>query len=330
MNGRGKLAQWPVRCIGVDDWPEVRRLFGDVFGHEFAPAFQHWKYGDGRGVGMGVWDADGLLVGHYGGGIRPVAAGAQQVVAVQMQDVMVAPSARDVLARMGPFGRMTRAAMHDWFAPGQSGVWGFGFPSARHLQLGQRLGLYHALDVVQAWSWPVVHGGGGSALEVQALDWWDAGQLRRVSDLARDVAPSALGWLAGVRGVDWWRHRYANHPEHQHGCWWIRRRGTESVALVVVRMVSPTDWEILDWLAMPDPLLDWQSALLALAQEQGVEALSVWCTPVVAASWPEGWRQLGVCTPACELAVTHDVIFGQPVSNWKGRVWMTGGDTDFR
>jgi hypothetical protein len=135
-----KPGQWPVLDLTEADWPDIRQLFAEVFGTTLTPAMQAWKYGGGRGVGMGVRDGTGTLVAHYGGGYRPLAANGVVCTAIQMQDVMVSPTARDVLARFGPFGRLTRAFIQNRAGPQQGVPFGFGFPSATAPEAGQPVG----------------------------------------------------------------------------------------------------------------------------------------------------------------------------------------------
>ena len=51
----------------------VRTAAASIFGHEMSPEHWQWKYGDGRGEAIGVWE-DGALIAHYGGVARRIVA----------------------------------------------------------------------------------------------------------------------------------------------------------------------------------------------------------------------------------------------------------------
>ena len=330
-----KPGQWPVLDLSEADWPDIRQLFAEVFGTTLTSAMQAWKYGGGRGVGMGVRDGTGTLVAHYGGGYRPLAANGVVCTAIQMQDVMVSPTARDVLARFGPFGRLTRAFIQN-HAGSQHGVpFGFGFPSGRHLKLGNRLGMYRALEPVWAFRWDTAYPVQALAAEarLQPLDWGSAADLAALEALALGHATLQTDMLMPVRNAAWWRHRYANHPHHVHAVCWVYMPGsTDPAAAVVVRQFGQEqDWELLDWMvATPAAHGLLLSALLRWAALEGVPGVALWASQATVASWPDAAMAAAHKSRACEMAVTHDVVLSHPVAHWAGRVWVTGGDTDFR
>lgn len=338
-----KPGQWPVLDLTEADWPDIRQLFAEVFGGTLTPEMQVWKYGGGRGVGMGVRDAAGTLVAHYGGGYRPLAANGAVCTAIQMQDVMVSPTARDVLARFGPFGRLTRAFIQTQVGVQRGVSFGFGFPSARHLKLGHRLNMYHALEPVWAFRWDA--GDPAQALaadltadpvastRLQPLDWGSAADLAALDALACGHAALQTGMLMPVRDAAWWRHRYANHPHHTYAVHWLYAPDSpDPVAAAVVRQFDPgQDWELMDWMAAaPAAHGVLLPALLRWVQLAGVPGLTLWASQATVAQWPDAALATAHKSHACEMAVTHDVVLSQPVVHWAGRVWVTGGDTDFR
>ncbi len=344
-------AQWPVLDLDQADWPEIRALFAQVFGGDMSPALQAWKYADGRGVSNGVRDGGGALVAHYGGGFRPVVAGGQACTAVQMQDVMVAPVARDVLARFGPFGRMSRAFIERHVGPNQAAQFGFGFPSGRHMRLGQHLRLYWPLERMWQWRWGASCAFGetpGPAWQVQPLDWASQSELGELDALCAEVRAGMPDVLMAVRDAAWWRHRFANHPGHRYTTVWLSRPGQLRAAVAVLRQGDmgaelpqppapgapvqpvPGQWELMDWLALPGAEQGLLPTVHGWAMAQGASALTLWATQRAVAGWSQAVQTAGGRELACEVAVTHAQVLGQPVDHWRGRAWMTGGDTDFR
>lgn len=343
-----KPGQWPVLALGEADWPEVRALFALVFGATLSPAMQAWKYADGRGASMGVRDGEGALVAHYGGGFRPMAAAEQRCTAVQMQDVMVAPVARDVLARFGPFGRMSRAFIARHMGPHMAAQFGFGFPSGRHMRLGQHLRLYWPLDSVWQWHWAasldLAGAAAGEAWQVQPLDWGSQADGLALDAMAAQVRLAMPDVLMPVRDAAWWRHRFANHPEHRYATVWLSRPGHGRAAVAVLRRGSlgaaapevtlavPVGgaWELMDWLALPEAEAHLLPALHGWAVAHGADAVQLWASARAVQAWPGAVLEAGAQELACTMAVTHAHVLGHPVDHWRGRVWVTGGDTDFR
>jgi hypothetical protein len=330
-----KPGQWPVLDLTESDWADVRTLFSQVFGTELTPGLQAWKYGAGRGVCMGVRDGTGTLVAHYGGGYRPLSTNGQVCTAIQMQDVMVSPSARDVLARFGPFGRLTRAFIETRVGEQLGVPFGFGFPSGRHLKLGNRLGMYQALEPVWAWRWQVADVPEPPAGEVglQVFDWGSATELEMLGTLAQRHAALHADCLMPVRDVAWWRHRYANHPQHVYAVRWLVQPGAaEPLAAVVLRQFGPgQDWELMDWMvATPKAGAVLLPALRPWLAHADVPGVQLWASQATVADWPVAVLAAASRTQACNMAVTHAMVLARPSTQWAGQVWVTGGDTDFR
>src|SRR5688572_19651751 len=119
---------WPLIDVGVAEADRVCTLFSEVFGTPMSRALWHWKYGGGRGTGVGIVHPDGHLVAHYGVALREMHWAGGWVTAVHAGDVMVAPRVRHVFSRHGPFGRLTEAIIHKCFGPQGFAAFGFGFP----------------------------------------------------------------------------------------------------------------------------------------------------------------------------------------------------------
>jgi hypothetical protein len=165
------------------------------------------------------------------------------------------------------------------------------------------------------------------------LDWGSPADLAALEALAQRHATLQTDMLMPVRNAAWWRHRYANHPHHVHAVCWVYMPGsTDPAAAVVVRQFGQEqDWELLDWMvATPAAHGLLLSALLRWAALEGVPGVALWASQATVASWPDAAMAAAHKSRACEMAVTHDVVLSHPVAHWAGRVWVTGGDTDFR
>ena len=334
--GAGK---WPVLDLTPADAPDVCELFERVFGQPMSLAFHAWKYADGRGHATAMRDDAGRLVAHYGGTLRVMQWGAHRFTGAQVGDVMVAAEVRDVFARFGPFGRVARQFIQQYLGPERPYPIGFGFPSARHVLLGRRLGLYWPVTQVWSWSWsragwaalgvPVSLGSGWREMSMDAaadracVDAW-------ADEMAQDFA--ALNMLWPVRTGDWWRHRYTNHPHNRYRVLTMASSDADDAlgAWVVKVPEGGGAWELMDWVgpvAFSAQVLGHAAAVAA--RDPSCTGLEMWCTEAVAACLPPDWTAAAHQAVACEVVVNGDHVLGQPVGPLKQSFWLTGGDTDF-
>lgn len=338
----GKPSEWPISVLDEQTLPDVQALFKVAFGGELDAGVYNWKYAAGRGVSMGMHvlrpEGRGELVAHYGGVWVPVQVGDGPACALhtafQGTDAMVSPSVRDVFARFGPFGRLTQAFINGQVVPNGPAWYGFGFPNRRHLLLGERLGLYRTFESVHEFVWHLESAADAlhvlpKGVEVLELDWADPLHLAAMKDLAAAHARVQSGNWRMVRSMESWRHRFANYPVARYKVWLVRQRGQMLLALAT-RQLDATRLELMDWmLAEPGQLGLLPGALAAVGSQSGVQWVQGWGTDVALAGWferlPGATRHEG-----CVMVVNNEVIAGRSRLEWSGRVWVTGGDTDFR
>lgn len=331
---------WYAVPLGEAQVDEIRGLFAQVFGHPMSEALWRWKYDAGRGRATGTRGADGTLLAHYGGTARTLVCEGQPLHAVQMGDVMVKVHARGILSRQGPFATATQAFLQDHVGSPGGFALGFGFPSARHTRLGEKLGLYAPLgDVLELrWSLPPCPASFWKRPWVCApVDWSAAHTDARLDALWQALLGTAQGFVVPQRDARWWRHRFANHPEGPYRCWWVRGRFSRRVlGAVVLRPGRNTenDWELLDWLGAAQDTPVVLAAARELARQAGAGALTAWLSqPLVHhlqafAPPPDG--ALATEQPACPYCVTERAAPGLPAAARSQPWWLTGGDTDFR
>jgi len=338
MEAAGK---WPVVDLQTQDATDVRDLFQRVFGHVMSEPFYHWKYGDGRGMAMGMRDSTGTLVTHYGGTLRQMKWGPHQFTGVQVGDVMVAPEVRDVFARFGPFGRTARQFIDKYLGEGRSNPIGFGFPNARHVTLGRRLKLYWLATSVHALKWvhaptdvdAVEEQAASGDWRTEALDLAQEAHRKMVDILAQDMQTGVCAnMLWPTRGGDGWRHRYTNHPHFRYDVLGVFAHGSKAPVgvLVLKRGCGADPWELMDWVGTAAflpvvPALTW-----GVVKAQGGQALELWCSHAVLGTLNAAWRAVALKSLACEVVVNHSTLLGLPIDGLAEQFWLTGGDTDFR
>lgn len=226
-----------VAEIGVAHAGEVRALFAGVFGKPMSEEFWRWKYRDGNDHALGVWDGD-TLVAHYGGLGADIVIDGKPARAVQIVDVMVLQTVRHGVRKHSPFFLATSNFLERYIGYAQPYLLGYGFPSDRHLQLAQHLGLYAP---VGGMSELTMHGGkrlpadlllqrrtltnDNFALHAEAIDaLWQ----RKQASL-----PAAILVRKDAARI---RYRYLQHPEHCYRLlWWSHRLTGKPLALAVVK-----------------------------------------------------------------------------------------------
>lgn len=343
-NNESSPGQWPVLHLSEPEAGEVVALFHEVFKTPMSMSMWHWKYGGGRGVATGMRDSCGHLVAHYGGTLR-VAQWCKEVFTVmQIGDVMVAPSARDVFARMGPFGKVSSVFIQHYLNNQSPRLMGFGFPNSRHARLGQRLNLYWPMCNVYELQWsdltPLVDA-------LKASSWCNDWCLREF-DAQDDVSCHGLDELAKRaallhgqmnhlwlrRDLNWWRHRYVNHPEIKYRIWlWYESQSSMCpVGAFVLKISSPGSVEVMDWILLESIQHEQVIPLIAgvLRGIGGDWVLKLWCSEVVKAALGSFVQDHAISQLACQSAVTVPSLWGHPVADFSDRFWLTGGDTDFR
>ena len=330
--------QWHAVDLGIEEMPEIRALFTQVFGHSMSDALWRWKYDAGRGIATGTRDEQGRLLAHYGGTARALQVNGVAVSAVQLGDVMVAAQARGILSRRGPFATAATAFLQHHIGSPGAYVLGFGFPNQRHTRLGEKLGLYNALGNVQELSWTCEKTRTSLFFGVDChstpLDWSDARTDNLLNGLWRALSQDARGFVIPRRDAPWWRHRFANHPEGPYRCWWVHGRWSRRLLGAIALKPGGqrgANWEILDLLG---PTKHWHAMLCAarlLAQQGAADRLTGWFSDAVAdIVRSQDVGSIAASQVACPHCVTRqrssewaDVVTAQP---W----WLTGGDTDFR
>ncbi len=194
----------------------MRSLFRDVFGQDMSEALWQWKYGRGSGCAMLVFDG-ARLVAHYGGMGRQVLWQGKETAAVQITDVMVAPSERHAVRSGSPFYLAFTGFAQHYLGHGRRFPLPYGFPNRRVMKLAELLGFYAPVGEVLELSWPAVR-------------HWSRHLYRRTAITAEHAARHALAldaaWqqlrqglarhIVGMKTPDWLQWRYLQHPARRY------------------------------------------------------------------------------------------------------------------
>jgi len=320
---------WKVGRLLPHRSPEMLALFSEVFGHEMSAAHWQWKYGDGRGMGIGVWrSADGKMVAHYGGTSRNIWYFGQPARAFQACDLMVSASERGSFTRKGPAFLATATFLEHELGYGAPHLLGCGFPTERAYRLPERLGLYvGSVGTIKELVWP--------AEKSKISLFWTLREIsletQKEQDLAdacwKRMAADLANRIVGVRDAAYLKQRYLGHPDKTYRIFAVHHRfGFEPAGLFVVRVESAERCELLDTIGMIAniPLLV-RNAQQA-AKDAGCHELFLWAVDNIVSDF-------GPCPTIKDLPVIvpgNNWTSAPPNESVAGKWWLTSGDTDFR
>lgn len=318
-----------VRDLAAEDRAAVLALHADVFGGAASPAWYDWKYVQGGGQAVGVWQGH-RLIAHCGGTPRAYRVHHRPVSTLQIGDVMVASQWRGVLTRHGPFFHVSQALYASRLGAEKRFGIGFGFPNERHLRLAVKSGL--------SWDAGRVHELQWSALDPRGWGGWRwRRELLALGSEAQEAATEA-GWhkmstdmqslSVGVRSAAHLRWRYTLRPQSVHHVLALRSRWSREVLGIAV-LGSPHADGVVHWLDWVGPLRLMEVAsrmCRAFVSELGGARLVTWASAAVeqhlmGSGFVSAGTVAGIGVPVASDVAADDV----PSLNW----WFMSGDTDF-
>jgi len=323
---RASRPRWRIGRIDGGNSGAMRTLFAQVFDRPMSEAHWQWKYAQGRGTAIGVWE-DERLIAHYGGVARDIVFFGQPQSAAQSCDVMVAPSGRATLSRHGPLFLAAATYLEDQLGYGNPHLLGFGFPNLRAWEAPARRGLYGGpVGRMLELSWPANRGTPSPIVAVRALD------LTRKRDRAdADACWSAMradlkDMIVGVRDAEALLHRYVAHPDKAYRIFVVRRRlGGRPLGLMVLNAEAEGGCELLDLVAPLAAVPRLVAQARRVAASLGASRLYCWAVDNIHQRFggDPSVRDLDVPVPANAWTA------GPPIEGLVGKWWLTGGDTDF-
>jgi SAM-dependent methyltransferase len=333
--------RWQPGRIAGDGIAQMRALFADVFGHAMSPAHWQWKYGDGRGLGVGIWQttandgqpmAEPPLVAHYGGLVRDILYFGRPAQALQCGDVMVATGGRGTLSRRGPVFLSAATCLEHEIGYGTRHLVGFGFPNVRAYRLPERLGLYAEVGRMVELVWPALAVRPALRLSVRRLNPLDMDADARMNACWAAMQPGLGDSMVGVRDSRYLRHRYCSHPDKSYQLHLVQHRfGGAPLGLLVLRVVDDEGkgrrCELLDLIGAVErmPLLIHHARRVAAGL--GCAQVFAWATenmlPRLALPADTQVNDLNIRIPGNAWTA------GSAIDVQRGKWWLTGGDTDF-
>lgn len=318
-----KKPRWRPGWITAEHDAECLDLFEAAFGYRMDERLWQWKYRDAPGRGVGVW-RDGHLVGFYGAMPRPVLFLGQPTSTVQIGDVMVQPQERGVLTRSGPFQIAASTFIERTVGYGRPHLFGFGFPTAKALQVARKLGLYEQVDQMAELTWCPERTWHSRLLRCVPLRPADH---RIVDQLWRAMAADFSGSIIGVRDAEYVARRYRAHPTVAYQCLLVRRILTGAAQGVIVLRRQQEEAELVDLIGPRRSFPALIAAARDWAKKKGAARVKAWGT----ASHASAFAATGASVTPMDLVVPANVWSpGPAVEKLRSRWWLMAGDTDFR
>ena len=247
------------RPTAPGDLPALSDLYAEGFGRSWSPEEWEWKYrrlpGEARSVV--VEDAEGLLRAHVGALALPARWTGGEGVLWQLTDFVARGAGLHP-----PLVRAGRALLADLPRIGDL-PWIFGFPSARHLSLGERVFGYHPLAPAEWWAGELpapLAAGDATALEIGDAPGPGA-----------EAAWEACGGLGVRRSAAFLSWRYHARPERYYR--FYAPAGDSAGALAVAAFAGPLVTLAELWLP---PGTDGEAFLRAVASDLRATGLHRW------------------------------------------------------
>lgn len=320
--------RWLPGEITEANHEQMLALFKSCFGHEMSPAHWRWKYAEGRGQAVGIWQGKELIA-HYGGTTRDLLFFGQPQAGLLPCDVMVKQEGRGSLSRKGPFFLVTATFLESYQGYGNQHLVALGFPSERHNAVAKRLGFYHndEVDHMVEISWTPGPCRPRAWSELKQLSRDDSHDKEVVERIWREMSRDFTAGIIGVRNWDYLKHRYFDHPDKQYEAYLVRNRISKRPYGVFVLRRHEQDCELLDLIA---PMKEIQT-LIAQARKTagclGAERLYCWAAAhysnLFEATGGEA-RDIGISIPTISWTA------GPPLEQIRQRCWLMGGDADSR
>jgi hypothetical protein len=266
-------SRWQAAQATPEDGASIRALFEKVFKHEMSLLHWDWKYRNGRGEGVVVRHGD-EVVAFYGAVKRRVMFRGELTSTLQCVDTMVDTSERGSLSKKGPYYLAATTFLQKFIGYNLPYLFGFGFPNARVMRLGEILGVQADIGSVVELEWPA-----------QASDLVFGNEFQLSSDSHVSLIDEM--WLAMsadlgdriviVRDMDYLLYRYNDNPSHQYQFHLVTDESGKPQGVLVSRHADGR-LLILDLIGPLDNFKSIVAFAQNVAAQDGLSALSTWIT----------------------------------------------------
>lgn len=317
--------RWQLGHLDDPEFFDFSKLFRDAFALEPNPALWKWKFGSGRGRSV-IATRHGRLIAHYGSTLRAVAYFGKPGLALQICDVMVDPHERGVMTKKGAMYIMTSTYLEIYLGL-QDYTIAYGFPNRRHMQLGERLGLYAEVARMSEIRWRPFRSRPSPWSKLHLLEADSPIVRSMVNQAWRRMAKDLAGGIAIVRDWNYLKYRYLSHPINNYSIYAVVSRWTLRLAGIIVLRKDNETCELVDLISPLSKIPILVDQALRVAHRWGCETLYCWATDYHASRFD---CQGGVIT-SLDISVPASLWPpGRETAHLRQKWWLMSGDTEFR
>ncbi|MET1114289.1 MAG: GNAT family N-acetyltransferase [Comamonas sp.] len=322
--------QLELRDMVHSDMGDVLALHHQVFSSSARSDWFEWKYVQGHGEGVGIWNDQQQLIAYCGGFPRRVLQQGAAADFLQIGDLMVSPEWRGVFTRKNPFFYACEHLYTTRLGNDRPFKVGFGFAHARSTRLHVRQGLGRDGGMVPYLQWQVAQ-----RLPLPGPQW-----LWKVAPLAADALRATVdrAWQAmrretqqytiGIRDADYVAWRFTQRPDKPYRLFTLRRIwDLQPLGVIVLSQPShpgeAVQW--MDWIGPARHLAHACLAALRIAAQEGAPTMTTWAsaavTELLAATEP------GFLPHIANISIRAPADMATQAPDLK--LWLMAGDTDF-
>lgn len=325
--------QLVLRDLAPADMDHVLTLHHHIFSSGLHSDWFEWKYVQGRGEGVGIWNAQQALIAYCGGFPRRVLQQGQAADFMQVGDLMVSPEWRGVMTRKNPFFHACAHLYTTRLGKNHPYKVGFGFTHSRAAKLHIKQGLSWDGGHVRHLQWQVAQGPGHSGPQwlwrVEPLAA-DAPHFRATVDRAwQAMRRETQQYTIGVRDADYLSWRFVQRPDKSYRLFTLRRLWDWHPLGVIVLSQPSHPGEAVQWIDWVGParhLAQACRAALRIAAQDGAATMTAWASAGVAERLASS--EPDFLPPAAEICIlTPSDLTPQELPRLN--LWLMGGDTDF-
>ena len=316
--------RWTLGNLQDTDFEEFHELFVNAFGEDYDQGLWNWKYAEGRGRAV-VARRLGRLVAYYGSTERKIRFFGKAGAGLQICDVMVAPKERGIVTKKGAMF-LTAAAYIEAYLGVQGKTLGYGFPTKRHMRLGDRLGLYAEVAKMTELRWSGLTIPKDKSRDL-ILDARSSDDLSWINAAWKKMAQTLADSICTERDLQYLHFRYLEHPTRDYKLYRVSTRLTSRLIGGIVMQKTDEAYELVDVIGPRKNFNRLAAAAKSVAAATQCRALYCWVTDTFVRDFAD------------DTCVVTDLNLSVPTNVWAhgpepqrlwGKWFLMSGDTEFR
>ncbi len=330
-----------IEHLSSQNLEDYEALFRLAFESEPTPGLWDFKFNQGRGFSLGLYQVPGEIGGegeerasqspelmaHYGGIKREILYFGKPALALQIGDVMVNPKGNQSLSRRGPFFQLATTFLEEHIGLGRQALLGVGFPNQKAMKVAALLGIYKEVDAIKEIAWRAKAG---------FMPFWETvvevnpGNFSQVAPLLNALwelmKVDFLDVVIGVRHAQYVFDRYFERPGKRYELKLLINRFTKQPIGLMVFNVDESRFEMIDVIA---PKMHFRK-LVSLGRRFALSHASKELLFRITQSQAGPWMVEGARINELDIRIPANAWTERPdLTELENRWWLTSGDMDF-